>query len=553
MSFLMLNRLFFRVVSCLAVLSLLSESHAADAPRLVVVVSVDQLSQEYLIRFADNFADDGAFRRVQQAGAYYTQCHHRHAYTITAPGHSVQLTGAYPNTNGIVANTWFDRTTGKDRYCAADESVQVVGVPKGTGMSPRQLLVETVGDVMKLDSRNKSKVFGVAIKDRAAILMTGHNSDAAFWMQDDLWVTSTYYRKDLPGYLRVINEGQSLKRYAGQAWTLSLPLERYHNSGPDKNDWENPPKGMTGDFPHRVAEVGQVAPDVFGDQVLFSPLGNEVTLEAAREIITHEQLGQDEFPDLLCINFSSNDYVGHAFGPHSLEVEDLTYQTDRQLGQFLDFLDQHVGKGKWTFAVTADHGVAPIVEYAVQFRIPAKRNPLGPIKDVQAKLEKMLREDLKAGPEAAPLIQKLDEIQVYLNRNHPLLAGGNLVLAQRRVRDWLLNQPHVAASATGDELAAGGAGKFHDQLRRAFHPRRSGDVLTIFDPFCVPGTRGTTHGSPWHYDTNVPMLLLGAGIKNGKHDRPVSPACLASTVAELVQVKYPSGNVEEPLREALGR
>lgn len=544
----------YRIGICFTfLLSLLAESPAAE-PQLIVVVSVDQLCQDYFVRFADNFAEDGAFRRVLREGAYYTQCHHRHAYTITAPGHSVQLTGAYPNTNGIVANNWFDRETGKDRYCVADATVQVVGVPKGTGMSPRSLLVETVGDVMKLDSRNQSKVFGVGIKDRAAILMTGHNANAAYWMQDDLWVTSSYYRQDLPGYLRVINEGKPLERYYGQSWTLSLSQDRYHNNGPDKNDWENPPKGMTSDFPHQMSAIGMVPADQFADQVLFSPMGNELTLEVAREIVTNEKLGQDEYPDLLCINFSSNDYVGHAFGPHSLEAEDLTYRTDSQLGEFLRFLDAQVGKGKWTFAVTADHGVAPIVEYAVQFRIPAKRSPLGATKDTQAKLETMLRAELGVESDAKPLILKVDEAQVYLNHSHPALQGEKFSVAQKRIQSWLLNQPLVAAVATADELVAGEAkGQFGSALQRAFHPRRSGDVLSVFQAYCMPGARGTTHGTPWHYDTHVPLLLVGAGIKQGTYDRPVSPACLASTVAELVHVDFPSGNVEEPLREALGK
>ena len=550
----MLNRSICWTGIWCALICLTAECRADDEPQLIVVVSVDQLCQDYFVRFADNFTENGVFRRVLREGAYYTQCHHRHAYTITAPGHSVQLTGAYPNTNGIVANNWLERETGKDRYCVADAAVQVVGLPKGTGMSPRMLLVDTVGDVMKLDSRNRSKVFGVAIKDRAAILMTGHNANAAFWMQDDLWVTSTYYRDDLPGYVRVLNEAKPLERYHGQSWTLSLPLERYHNSGPDKNDWENPPKGMSADFPHKIADAGAVTADVFGDQVLFSPIGNDLTLEVAREIITNEELGQDEFPDLLCLNFSSNDYVGHAFGPHSLEAEDLTYRTDNQLGEFLRFLDATVGKGKWAFAVTADHGVAPIVEYAVQFRIPAKRSPLGTTKETQAKLEALLRAELRVASDAAPLIQKVDEAQVYLNRSHPALHGENLHVAQKRIQTWLLNQPFVAAAATADELITGeGSGPLYSALQRAFHPRRSGDVLTVFQPYCMPGARGTTHGSPWHYDTHVPMLLVGAGIKQGVHDRPVSPACLASTIAELVHVDFPSGNVEEPLREALGK
>lgn len=534
------------------------DAGAEERPRLVVVVSVDQLCQDYLLRFADNFAEDGFFRRVARQGAAYTQCHHRHAFTVTAPGHAVQLTGTYPNQHGIIGNNWFDRVANKDVYCCDDPSVRIIGLSQGKPMSPRNLQVETVGDVLKLASGNRSKVFGVAIKDRAAILMTGHHADAAFWMDDNLWVTSSYYRSDLPGYLRVLNEQQAIERFRGQTWDLLLPRTQYHNQGPDQNDWENPPKGFTSAFPHKLPGPGEGKPLDFGDLVLVSPFGNDLTLEAAREIVVGEQLGVDEEPDLLCINFSSNDYVGHAFGPHSLEVEDITYRTDRQLGEFCRWLDAQVGPGRWTVAVTADHGVAPIVEYARQFHLPARRNPLGSLSEVKNKLEAHLRQHLFANPSEKradkPLVQKVTDHAVYLQQDHPLFSGGQeerLERALRIVRDWLLAQEGVAAAYTRSELLSGGAGPLQESMRRSYHPRRSGDVLYVLQPYCVPGSRGTTHGSPWHYDTHVPLLLVGCGVRAGRFDRPVSPACLASTVAELVGVDYPSANVESPLHEAL--
>jgi predicted AlkP superfamily pyrophosphatase or phosphodiesterase len=550
---------FASILATLLALPTHQATEAAERPKLVVVVSVDQMCQDYFVRFGDNFSDEGAFRRVAKEGASYSQCHHRHAITITAPGHSVQLTGAYPAVNGIVGNNWFDRFTGKDVYCVADDSVQIIGLPGGTPMSPRNLQVETVGDVLRLASGQRSKVFGVAIKDRAAILMTGQNPNAAFWLDDNLWVTSSYYRNDLPGYLRLVNEQQTIERFRGQTWSQLLSPEKYHNTGPDKNDWENPPKGFTSEFPHKLADKGKMTPLEFGDHVLFSPFGNDLTLEAAREIVVHEELGKDAYPDLLCINFSSNDYVGHAFGPNSLEVEDITYRTDLQLGQFLRFLDEQVGAGNWTFALTADHGVAPVVEYAVQFKLPAKRNPLGKMADVKEKLEAMLRARLGAATGDPPLVQKVEDFHIYLQHDHPVFTRNKedktdqFALAQAIIRDWLLDQPYVAAARTRSELAAGGEGKLNEMMQRAWHPRRSGDVMYCLAPYCLSGAKGTTHGSPWHYDTHVPMLLLGSGITAGTHPRPVAPACLASTVAELLNVDYPSANSEQPLREALGK
>jgi predicted AlkP superfamily pyrophosphatase or phosphodiesterase len=528
---------------------------AADGPQLIVVVSVDQLCEDYLLRFAGNFAADGMMKRVAAEGSRYRECHHRHAFTVTAPGHSVQLTGAYPQTNGIVGNDWFNRYTGKGVYCVADPEVQVLGTTSDRGMSPKNLLVETVGDVLKLKTAGRSKVFGVAIKDRAAILMTGRHADGAYWMENNVWVTSTYYRPDLPGYLRNLNDAQAIERYRGQSWELSLPREKYFNQGPDENDWENPPEGFTSAFPHKMFAAGESTPYKFAEQVLRTPFGNELTLEAAREIVTHEGLGTDEFPDILCINFSSNDYVGHAFGPHSLEAEDMTYQTDRQLGEFLRWLDEKIGAGNWTFALTADHAVAPIVEYAQQFRLPAKRNPLGSLSAVKDKLEARLRSQLEIPMGGKPLVQKVEDNQIYLQHDHPAFAEkdphGKFALTQRIVRDWLLDQPYVAAARTREELASGGGGKLSEQLTRAFHPQRSGDVLYVLAPYCVPGSKGTTHGSPWSYDTHVPLVLLGQGIASGTHQRPVSPACLAATVARLVGCDRPAACVEEELHEAL--
>jgi predicted AlkP superfamily pyrophosphatase or phosphodiesterase len=525
----------------------------AEAPRLIVSVSVDQFCQDYLIRFHDNFADDGLLARVRQDGASYPNCHHRHAYTVTAPGHAVQMTGADPGTNGIIGNDWYDRASGKNRYCVADSDVEVVGISEGKPMSPKNLLVDTVGDMLKGATGGKGKVIGVAIKDRAAILMSGRRADAAYWLEKNKWVTSTYYRSDLPGYLRVLNEQDAISQYAGESWSLSLPADRYHN-GPDDGKFENPPTNFTNQFPHTLAKAGELAADKFGDQVLFSPFGNDYTLLAAREIIEGESLGADNATDILTINFSSNDYVGHAFGPYSLEVEDMTYRTDRQLGEFARWLDQRIGAGRWTMTLTADHGVCPIPELAAQSHLPAKRNPLGPLDQVQPKLEAELRKSIEVEPDQESLVVKVDEHQVFLREGHPKLAGENWEFAQRLVRDWLIRQPYVAYARTREDLLASSSDKLDTMLRRSFHPGMSGDVVYVLTPYCITGGlgKGTTHGSPWHYDTNVPMLLVGNGIENGVFHRRVSPACVASTVARLVGVNAPAANAEEPLSEALG-
>jgi predicted AlkP superfamily pyrophosphatase or phosphodiesterase len=525
----------------------------AEEPRLIVVVSVDQLCQDYLVRFKDNFAPTGFFNQVAATGASYSNCHHQHAMTVTAPGHAVQLTGAYPNTNGIILNDWFDRDLNAMRYCVSDPLVKVVGTTSKKGMSPRSLLVNTVGDQMKL-ANSKSKVIGVAIKDRASILMTGHQADAAYWLDTNMWVTTEYYRGDLPGCLAQINTKNDIQKYRGKKWELLHPKAKYHNAGPDENAWENPPKGFGSAFPHEILPAGQGDEKQFGDQVLASPFGNDYTLDAARELVVSEQLGQDTVPDLLCINFSSNDYVGHAFGPHSLEVEDMTYRTDLQLAGFTKFLDEKVGSGKWTLLLTSDHGVAPIPEFARTKKLPATRGALA-IDRIKTELEDELKKQFNPAVGSATLLLSVDDHQIHLRREHPALAGMNFDRALRTARDWLLKQPQVVTAFTREELHSGSGNKLHEQLRKSFHARRSGDVFWVMTPYSIPGKagvgKGTTHGSPWFYDTHVPLLLLGCGIQPGQHHQPVSPACIASTVAHLVSVSPPAGNVEQPLRDAL--
>jgi predicted AlkP superfamily pyrophosphatase or phosphodiesterase len=528
---------------------------AADRPRLVVIVSVDQLCQDYFLRFQENVAvNEGIYALASKEGAIYANCHHAHAFTLTAPGHAVQLTGAYPQQSGIIGNEWYDRATKKTMYCVADTKTTTIGAVKGDGpCSPRNLLVPTVGDVLKLTTNKRAKVFGVSLKDRAAILMTGQLADAAYWYEETegTWVTSTYYRDDLPGYVRAFNENHFTDRYAGQSWKLLLEQDRYQQATPDDFKGETSPDGLGRTFPHALADAGKQL-DL---QVRYTPFGNEMTLAVARELLVHEKLGQDDVTDILCVNLSSNDYVGHAYGPQSLEVEDITYRTDRQLKEFWDFVKQQVGNNHGvTLAITADHGVCPLPEYLTAQGVQRTgRDPLGGPAKVQAKLEPLLRSRLRLMDVEEPLIERVESNQIYLANKHPALEGDNYAAAQRVCRDWLLDQRGIHTAATrADLLASQGGGAINAALMKTFHPERSGDVLWIYEPYYLCGGSGTTHGSPWRYDTHVPMILIGHGIEHGTFERRVSPAMLAATVAHLIGVQPPAACVEEPLHEALG-
>lgn len=538
-------------------------AEASPPPKLLVVVSVDQLPYEYLLRMRRGFADDGFFNIVAKQGATYSSAHHGQAYTITAPGHSVLLSGAYPNTTGIIGNDWFDRTAGKSTYCVADSATFIIGKeslngPVVEGMSPKTLQVGTLGDQLKLASNKRSQVFGVAIKDRAAILMAGHAADGAYWndVKTGFWVSSTYYGQRLPGYLDAYNTTGKVKAFGGGEWKLLLSEDKYERYYPDDAEFETKVKVLGNKFPHPLPEGDDPR---LGDALPFSPRGNDMTLDIARLLISEEKLGADDDVDLLCVNLSSNDYVGHAYGPYSLEVQDMTYNTDRQLGEFVRFLDAKVGAGRWTLALSSDHGVAPIPEMAKTFGLPARRVGKDAFKQLREQIETTLGKQFGTpSDQGAKYVLNLDSKSLYLNDKLPELAGERFSAAQRLARDIIAASDAVAVAYTRDELTRGGnETEIFQRLTLAFHPGRSGDVLFCLKPYHIEGvseapSSGTTHGSPWEYDTHVPVLLLGAGITPGSYDRQVSPPMIAPTLARIAGVDSPSGCAVEPLFEALG-
>lgn len=524
---------------------------AAEKPRLVVVVSIDQFPHAYLERYRRNFSRDGLFLELLDKGLVYANCHHGHAFTFTGPGHASLLTGAHPMTHGIIGNDWYDRSTGKSVYCVSDSDAAIVGDEKAAGVSPRNLLAPTVGDMLKLESAGRGKVFGIALKDRAAVLMTGRSADAAFWLSGGIWVTSKYYRTDLPGYLRVVNEAGVAKAQGGKEWTLLLDRAKYADHRPDDSPVEKPPAGFGRTFPHKFAAADHKD---YEGQFNVSPSANELVLMSAERLMQHEQLGLDDDPDVLAVGLSSNDLCGHAFGPYSLEVEDMTYRTDLMLGAFKRAVDAHMDGRPWILVLTSDHGIAPNPLFAADRRLDAKANPLGKTEELQARMDAALARRFPAPHGVKSYIQKIENNQVFLLRDQPALAGENYVTAQQIVRDVLLDQDAVAAAATrNDLLAAAGQTDILRQLTRAFHARRSGDVLFVMRPYHVFVDRsGTTHGAPWRYDTHVPLIFLGPGIEPGTINRKIHVAALAPTASRLLGLPVPVASEEQPLSEAVG-
>ncbi|MBI3466460.1 MAG: alkaline phosphatase family protein [Planctomycetes bacterium] len=536
------------------------EAKPRTPPRLVVVVAIDQFPEEYLKRHDAGFSPTGVFRRLLAHGAHFTNCRHQQALTFTGPGHSVLLTGAYPNTTGVIDNSWFDRTAGRMVNCVEDTEAPLVGAAGASpndGRSPRNQLVPTVGDELKLTSAGRACVFGVSFKDRAAILMAGYLADGVFWFDaaSGNWITSRYYAEQLPAYVQEINAGQAAEAYAGKSWELRYPPERYVAYRPDDSPFEQdlPPLGRN--FPHPLPPQ---ADSTYYKVLASTPFANDLTLLLTRTLVEKEQLGQDEVPDMLFLGLSANDYVGHAFGPYSLEVQDVTYRTDAALGEFAAFLDQKVGEN-WVLVVSSDHGIAPIPEYAAQRGLPAAREPLGDLAALRKTLEEAVQAELGPAAGGKDYVQYVGEESVYLDTRLAELRGERYRVAQRVLRDRLLEHPAVAACFTREELlttpAQANASDNADLARRfalTFHPRRSGDVLFALRPYQMQTRQfATTHGSPWEYDRHVVLLLAGPGIRAGGFDTPVSPAQIAPTVSHLLGIRDPAGCAVSPLADAL--
>ena len=517
----------------LALVSLVQAPAATQATpdgsdvRLVLLIAVDQLRYDYLTRFRPEFT--GGFRRLLADGAVFTDANLEHYPTVTAVGHSTMLTGATPSVSGIIGNDWFDRGLGRSVQSITDDAVQPVGADAGAA-SPRRLLVTTVGDELKLASAaprgspSAARVIGISIKDRSAILMAGRGADAAYWMESTSgrFVSSTYYMKDAPAWVRAFNAKRAFDAYAGRAWTLLAS-----------------PAAVLSRLP---TEPGSA----LHEAVLASPFGNDLLLDFAGAALSHEQLGQRGVVDLLSVSFSSNDLVGHAHGPESPEVHDITVRTDRVIGELLARVDTLVGLRHVIVALTADHGVAPMPERLAERSLPGGRITR---KEMFAPMEQALTSRYGAGQ----WVLGTAGSSPYLN--YALIAQRQLDPAdvRRAAADAVMAVPHVARVYTRDQLLRGEVAndRVGQRVLRGFNAQRSGDLEVILEPFWIGGASGATHGSPYNYDTHIPFVLMGTGIEPGAYAGHVALNDLAPTLATLLGVETPSGSSGRVLSEAL--
>lgn len=528
---------------------------AADAPpsppSLVVVLTIDQFRADYLTRFREFFVP-GGFRLLLEQGATFADCRYRHAVTKTASGHAVVLTGVHADVHGIINNAWVDRTTLKRVNCVEDDSVQILGraddrsggrLPAGVlpmGASPRRLLATTVGDELKLATGGRAKVIGISSKDRSAILLAGKFADAAYWMDKGRIVSSTHYLKELPAWVRAFNDAGRVDSYFGRTWDRLLPAEAYDRvQGPDEAPGEAADYGMGITFPRRVDGGAAKITPAYYEAFENSPFKNEVLLDFARTTIEQEKLGQRGVTDVLCLSFSTNDTIGHNYGPDSHEVMDITLRTDRMLAELFKLLDARVGLQRCTIVFTADHGIAPL---------PERVKGLGTGVSAGRVDNALLLKTCEAALDRAygPLADGkrwlvVDESSLLFLRGVLEEKRVNRTEAEKVVRDALLTVEFVEAAYTRTEMLAGTVtGPYATGTLLSFNRERSGDLYYQMKPFWVDRKTGTNHGTPYNYDVHVPLLWFGAGVKPGFRLERVGVDDIAPTLCHLLGIPLPA-------------
>lgn len=530
-----------------------SEPGGDPPPKLVVHITVDQLRGDVPVRMRHRFPP-GGFRRLFD-GLHYANAHFRHATTYTAAGHATLFTGADPRQHGLVGNNWRDRRTGERVYCVEDPNYVWVGTStrkEHAGTSPANLLVNTYGDELVLSNGGRSRVFSVSIKDRGAILPAGRRGKA-FWYdsQTGRFVSSTYYFESLPSWAEEWNQAGKAEAYRDQAWELSRPRASYLWGEQDDREAERPFRHMGKTFPHPLA--GKEPQDLFA-ALPFSPMGDALTLDFARELVRRERLGSSDATDLLAISLSATDYIGHAWGPNSLEAEDQLLRLDRQLAALFDFLDREIGLSRILIVLSADHGVDASPEFRNQ---SAGRTDLAGRHQPQQFLDvgnQALRKHFSLQAEEN-LVVAFWNPGLYFDETRIRALKLNLKEAEDVVAKAVASLPGIEVALSHHRLLAGEEQTNPEvgMMARSFHARRSGNVLLIQTPFWYlyhrPQRYAAMHGSPYRYDTHVPIFLLGPGIASRTVYRRVGPESLAATLAGYLALPWPSAADSTLLKE----
>jgi len=526
----------------------LSVAAQSSKPKLVVGIVVDQMRHEYLQRFESKFQNNG-FKRMMNDGFEARNTHYNYVPTYTAPGHASIYTGTTPRYHGIISNDWYSRVLERPVYCVGDTLASAVGGSSKSGkISPKNLITNTITDELKLSTNFRSKVIGMSIKDRGAVLPAGHTPDGAYWFDSRTgeFMTSDYFKKELPNWVKEFNSKKLVDKYLNQDWETLLPIAEYVESTADNTPYEGGFKGKdTPTFPYDLKKLRKQN-DPYG-MIRTTPFGNSLLADLAKMAIDNEDLGKDDITDFLAVSFSSTDYVGHNFGPNSIELEDTYLRLDQDLASLLSYLDEKVGEGEYMVFLTADHGVAANSLFLMDHGLPGGFISLD---ETKALVGPMIIEAFGD----ADIIENISNDQVFLNRELIKSKGLDLEATQDKMAEILMNIPQVAEVFTATDMANR---DFSDPIRLAvqngFNRKLSGDLMLVMKPGYLHnnyGTTGTSHGTPFTYDTHVPLLFYGNGIKKGSTVEKVYITDIVPTVSMLLNISIPNAAVTgEPIEE----
>lgn len=508
-------------------------------PKLVVGLVVDQMRWDYLYRYYNRYSN-GGFKRLINEGFSVENTFIPYTPTYTACGHTCIYTGSVPAVHGIIGNDWYDPETKKIVYCTEDSSVATVGsTPSSEGnMSPKNMLTTTITDELRLATNFKGKVIGISLKDRGSILPAGHAANAAYWYQGSTgnWITSSYYMKEVPTWIADYNKLKLANKFYAKNWETLYPINTYVNSTKDENAYE----GKLSTFPHQLTQNV----DKNFDAIRSTPYGNTITLDLAKLAILSEDLGQDNITDFLAISCSSTDYVGHAYGPNSVEAEDTYLRLDKDFEEFFNYLDKKVGKGNYTVFLTADHGAAHVPGFMQENKLPS-----GVVsdRDIADKLNAYLNDKFKVNN---VVLRSMNNQIIF---DHDKTDKGDVsfdVIKSASVEflkriDGFQNAVDIAkiSQATLQEIQK-------KMITNGYNARRSGDIYYVLQPNWFNGSStGTTHGNWNPYDSHIPLVFMGWGIKSGASNKTHYMTDIAPTLAALLHIQMPNGNVGEPITE----
>ncbi|MBC8045290.1 MAG: alkaline phosphatase family protein [Fimbriimonadaceae bacterium] len=528
-------------VMLLCSLQIIAQNQIPPKPKLIVGIVVDQMSYDFLYRYWDNYSE-GGFKKLVKEGFSCENTQYNYVPTYTGPGHASIYTGTVPAIHGIVSNDWYDENTNTSMYCASDKTVQGVGtISSGGMMSPKNMLTTTVCDELRLFTNMKSKVIGVALKDRGAILPAGHTANAAYWYDgySNAWISSTFYLQDLPQWAKDFNAKNIAATYLSKEWNLLLAQEKYTNSTTDNTAWEGIAIGETTPvFPHVFTNFANT------EIIKGTPYGNSFTADFTKEVIIKEGLGKDNITDIIAVSFSSTDYVGHRYGNYSVETEDTYLRFDRDIASLIQFLDTEIGKGNYVIFLTADHGVAPTPGYAKSVKIPS-----GILSEVvlQTKIESAIDSLIGAGN----WVKSYTNQNIYLNDSMLHEASINVEDVAEKITSSLLKIEGIANVLVIDKIYEAPIPAFYKEIFiNGIYKKRSGDIFIQYEPNWMEyGSTGSTHGAHYTYDTQVPLLWYGWKIPHGKTYRTVHITDIAPTLAAMLNIRQPNGCIGEVITE----